>query len=71
MFMNKTFLTVAETASYLGMSKSSIYKMALKGTLPSYKPTGGRVLFKRKELDAWVVRSVAKNMEGEKCSKKL
>lgn len=64
MIMDKTFLTVDETANYLGMSKSSIYKMALKGTLPSYKPSGGRVLFKREELDAWVVRSVTKNMEG-------
>lgn len=64
MILDKEFLTVEETANYLRMSKSSIYKMVHKETIPFYKPSGGRVLFRREELDAWVVRSVANQMEG-------
>lgn len=60
---SKDFLTVEETANYLRMSKSSIYKMVHKETIPFYKPSGGRVLFRREELDAWVVRSATNSMD--------
>ena len=46
-------LTIKEAADYLGLAVATLYKMTMRGTLPFYKPSGGRVYFKQEELEAW------------------
>lgn len=52
--LKKEFLTLTETAEYLGQSKSSIYKMTSKKLIPFYSPGGKNKYFKRTELDRWI-----------------
>lgn len=52
--MLKEVLTVEEASRYMGMSKSSLYKLTMNGTIPCYKPTGKMVYFNRKELEQWL-----------------
>ena len=52
--LSKEFLTLAETALYLGHSKSSMYRMTSKKEIPFYNPGGKKIYFKRRELDDWI-----------------
>ncbi|MDT8401639.1 MAG: helix-turn-helix domain-containing protein [Bacteroidales bacterium] len=47
----KEILTLNEAASYLGVSKSHLYKMTSARTIPHYCPTGKIIRFKRSDLD--------------------
>jgi excisionase family DNA binding protein len=50
----KEFLTLDETADYLSVSKSVLYKMNSKKEIPYYKPGGKNIYFKKADLDNWV-----------------
>lgn len=50
--MKKDFLTVGETAEYLGVSKSYIYKLTQQKKLPAFK-VACRWMFDKNELDKW------------------
>jgi excisionase family DNA binding protein len=50
----KELLSVNEAAAYTGYTRSYLYKLVALKELPRYKPTGGRVFFKRAELDAFM-----------------
>jgi excisionase family DNA binding protein len=55
--MNETAnkpLTIIEAAAFLGLSKSYLYRLAEDSKIPSYKPTGGRVFFKRDDLERFI-----------------
>ncbi|OSZ81140.1 hypothetical protein CAP36_07860 [Chitinophagaceae bacterium IBVUCB2] len=52
---DKTIVTFAEAANWLGLSHSSLYKMTSDRKLPYYKPGGKRIFFKMEELKAWVL----------------
>ena len=54
-FCTKEVLTSEETAQYLGISKSYLYKLTMKQQIPHYKPMGKMVYFNRKELEEWVL----------------
>ena len=56
-FKNKTMLTAEEAASYLGISKSYLYKLTMRRSIPFYKPEGKLVYFRRDELEAWLCRN--------------
>lgn len=47
------YMSVAEAAAYLGVSRDWVYEKAAAGDLPSYK-FGGHRRFRKAELDAWV-----------------
>ncbi len=64
MMKDKVFLTSQEAAEYLGMKMGGLYELTKKKKIPFHKPSGRKLLFKRDELDAWVVRSVTNDMEG-------
>lgn len=49
-------MTIEETEAYTGYSKSYLYKLTSGGKIPHYKPMGGRVFFKREELDDFMCR---------------
>ena len=50
----KEYLTVSEASYFLGISKSTIYKLTSAGELPFYKPHGKIILFKRSDLENWI-----------------
>ena len=55
--VGKEFLTAREAASYIGASINYFYKLTSSHRLPCYNPTGRRLLFRRSELEAWVLNS--------------
>ena len=50
----KHTLTLEEAATYLGISKSMLYKHTHNGTIPCYRPGGKLLYFEKSELDDWV-----------------
>ena len=55
--LKKEVLTLGETASYMQVSASHIYKLHCNGELSSYCPTGKKLYFKRSELDQFLLRN--------------
>lgn len=51
---SKEVLTSSETAKYMGISKSYLYKLTMTGAIPHYKPLGKMVYFNRRELETWL-----------------
>lgn len=51
---SKEVLTSAETAKYLGISLSYLYKLTMRGEIPHTKPTGKLCYFSRPELENWL-----------------
>lgn len=49
-------LDAKEVAALLRTKISTVYKMTMRGVLPFYKPNGGKLYFKRDEVEAWVFR---------------
>ena len=55
------FFNVQDLGDYIHLSKSSIYKMVSKNTIPHIK-MGSRTLFEREQIDTWVL--TGGRMEG-------
>jgi len=53
--LKKEVLSFNETATYLEVSHSHLYKLTSNGTLPFYKPNGKKLYFNRHELDRWLL----------------
>lgn len=51
------FMNAQEAAEYLGVSKSQIYKLTSERRIPHYKPTMGKVYFRKEELDEFIENS--------------
>lgn len=54
--LTKEFLTLEETAEYLNLSKSALYKLTGRKEIPFYNPGGKKIYFKRTDLDAWITQ---------------
>ena len=54
LFCKKEVLTSEEAARYMGISKSYLYKLTMKGEIPHYKPMGKMCYFNRFELEDWL-----------------
>ena len=50
----KEVLTTDEAASYMGVSKSYLYKLTMEKRIPHYKPMGKMCYFNRAELEEWL-----------------
>lgn len=53
----KSVLTFGEAATYIGVSKSHLYKLTMERSIPHYKPRGKMVYFDRAELDDWLLQN--------------
>ena len=53
--VKKEVLTSREAAIYLGLSLSYLYELVSQKTISAYKPNGGKLYFKRKELYNWML----------------
>ena len=51
----KAVLTVSEAARYMGVSKSSLYKMMMRKLIPYSRPNGKVCYFDRVELEKWLM----------------
>ena len=54
LFDAKDVLTLEEAALFMGISKSSLYKMTHKHELPFYRPNGKLIYFEKSELVKWM-----------------
>ena len=50
----KEVLTSDEAATYMGISKSYLYKLTMRKQIPHYKPMGKVCYFNRAELELWL-----------------
>ena len=53
--LNKEVFTTKEAAIYLGLSRDYICTLVRKGECPAFRPTNGRLYFKREELYHWML----------------
>ena len=54
LFDAKDVLTLEEAALFMGISKSTLYKMTHKHELPFYRPNGKLIYFEKSELVKWM-----------------
>jgi len=54
LFCQKAIWTAEETARYMGISKSYLYKLTMRGEMPHYKPMGKMCYFNRAEVEQWL-----------------
>lgn len=50
----KEVLNLEEAATFLGIAKSTLYKMTHLNQLPYFKPSGKLIFFEKKKLIEWV-----------------
>lgn len=48
-------LSFKEACSYLGLSKSYLYKLTSSDIIPFSKPNGKKIYFDREKLDEWML----------------
>lgn len=48
-------LTFVAASEYLGISKSTLYKLTSGRKIPHYKPSGKLIYFHREDLEKWVL----------------
>lgn len=65
----KTFpaiMRIQEASAFTGYSIRYLYRLTSEKRIPHYKPRGGRLIFKRDELEAFLLRGrVPANYELE------
>ena len=59
----KDFLSIDEVATYLQISKSSVYKLTSSRELTVYKPNGKNIFILRSDLDNWIKRNPSMSNE--------
>ena len=50
----KEVLTLEEAAVFMGISRSTLYKMTHNNVIPFYRPNGKLIYFEKSELLAWM-----------------
>ena len=50
----KEVLTVEEAAKFMGMARSSLYKMTSDQTIPFYRPNGKMIFFEKSDILSWI-----------------
>lgn len=54
MIKEKEILNFNEVRELLGVSKSSLYKLTSTNKIPCFKPTNGKLYFKREQVLSWL-----------------
>ena len=57
LLQNKKVLTINGLAKYTGYSKSHIYKLTCRNSIPYFKPSGKIIFFNKEEIDNWLLRN--------------
>ena len=58
---NKEILSLKEAAKYLGISKSTLYKMTFDNRIIHYKPAGKLIYFKKEDLEQYLFKYKVKS----------
>jgi excisionase family DNA binding protein len=53
----KNVLTFDEAATFIGISKSHLYKLTMANSLPFYRPRGKMIYMDRVELENWLLQN--------------
>jgi excisionase family DNA binding protein len=56
-YTQKAILTTDEACKYMGIAKSTLYKMMMRKQIPYSQPSGKVAYFDRQELEAWLMRN--------------
>ena len=59
----KEVLTVEEAAKFIGMARSSLYKMTSDQTIPFYRPNGKMIFFEKTDLLSWIRKNRVSSRE--------
>ena len=59
----KEVLTVEEAAKFMGMARSSLYKMTSDQTIPFYRPNGKMIFFEKTDILSWIRKSRVSSRE--------
>ena len=50
-------LTVEEAAKFMGMARSTLYKMTCDQSIPFYRPNGKMIFFEKADILSWIRRN--------------
>lgn len=54
-------LSFEQASTYLGLSKSYLYKLTASNRVPFYKPNGKKIFFSKTELNKWIFKNKIKS----------
>lgn len=61
-YVGKEILSFQEAVKYLDISESSLYKMTSDSKITFYKPNGGKLYFKKSDLDNFMLQNENKSV---------
>jgi len=59
----KNVLNVDDLCLLLGTTRKNVYKMTSEKQIPFYKPQGGKIYFKKDEVEAWMLRNRSASLD--------
>lgn len=62
-YVAKEVLNLEEAANFLGVAKSTLYKMTHLNQLPYFKPAGKLIFFEKQKLIDWVRGAKSKSID--------
>lgn len=62
-FIGKDILSFKEATQYLDLSESSLYKLTSESKISFSKPNGGKLYFKKSDLDNWMLQNENKSVQ--------
>ena len=62
-FVGKDILSFKEASQYLDLSESSLYKLTSNSRITFHKPNGGKLSFKKSDLDQWMLQNESKSVD--------
>lgn len=65
-FLSKEILSFKEASKYLDLSESSLYKLTSDSKITFYKPNGGKLYFRKTDLDNWMLQNESKSFNDLK-----
>ncbi|WP_293301717.1 helix-turn-helix domain-containing protein [Pedobacter sp. UBA4863] len=60
---NKKIFNIEDLCAYTGLSKSWVYKKTASGLIPHYKPSNKILIFKKDEIDEWLLKNPVRLMD--------
>ena len=53
---SKEVLSIEECATFTSLSVAHLYRLTSQRTIPFYKPMGGKIYFKKSEIENWLLQ---------------
>lgn len=53
---SKEVLSIEECATFTSLSVAHIYRLTSQRAIPFYKPMGGKIYFKKSEIENWLLQ---------------